>query len=77
MIQAKFSVAEKQIDFLSNYRDYGFKDKSSMLRAAIEYFRKKIEAEGIKESADLYSEIYTDDHELKELTATAIEGWPE
>ena len=77
MIQAKFSVAEKQADFLSNYRAYGFKDKSSMLREAIEYFKKKIETERLKKSADLYSEIYTDDHELKELTETAIEGWPE
>jgi hypothetical protein len=77
MIQAKFSVAEEQAHFLSNYRAYGFKDKSSMLRAAIEYFRKKIETESLKRSADLYSEIYTDDNELNELTETAIDGWPE
>ena len=77
MIQAKFSVAEKQADFLANYRTYGFKDKSSMLREAIEYFRKKIETERLKRSADLYSKIYIDDNELNELTETAIDGWPE
>ena len=77
MIQAKFSVTEKQVDFLSNYRTYGFKDKSSMLREAIEYFRKKIETERLKISADLYSRIYIDDNELNELTETAIDGWPE
>ncbi len=77
MLQAKFSVEEAQSRFLNNYKVYGFKDKSSMLRAAINHFKKEFELERLKESADLYSEIYSEDEDLKELTETAAIGWPE
>jgi len=77
MLQAKFSLEEAQIRFLSNYREYGFKDKSSMLRAAISHLKKEFELKRLIESADLYSEIYSEDKDLKELTDTATTGWPE
>lgn len=77
MIQAKFSVEETQSSFLNNYKAYGFKDKSSMLRAAINHFKKEFEIERLKESADLYSEIYSEDEDLRGLTETAATGWPE
>ena len=77
MLQAKFSVEEAQARFLNNYKEYGFKDKSSMLRAAISHFKKEFELKRLKESADLYSEIYSEDKDLKELTETAATGWPE
>ncbi|MBT4482338.1 MAG: hypothetical protein HOC71_01515 [Candidatus Latescibacteria bacterium] len=38
---------------------------------------KEFELERLKESADLYSEIYSEDKDLKELTETASTGWPE
>jgi hypothetical protein len=77
MLQAKFSVEEAQSQFLNNFKKYGFKDKSAMLRTAIEHFKKKLEIESLKKSADLYSEIYLEDDDLKELTETAVSGWPE
>jgi hypothetical protein len=77
MLQAKFSVEESQSHFLKNFKVYGFKDKSSMLRAAIDHFKKEKELESLRKSADLYSEIYSEDDDLKELTETAITGWPE
>jgi len=77
MLQAKFSVEEVQARFLNNYKAYGFKDKSSMLRAAINHFKKEFELERLKKSADLYSEIYSEDKDLKELTEIAATGWPE
>ena len=77
MLQAKFSVEEAQARFLNNYKVYGFKDKSSMLRAAVNHFKKEFELEQLKKSADLYSEIYSEDEDLKELTETAANGWPE
>lgn len=72
MQQAKFSVAESQIDFLKRYSQFGFKDKSSMVRAALEELRIKLELQSLKESADLYAEIYKEDSELQELTDSAI-----
>ncbi len=77
MLQAKFSVEESQSSFLKNFKAYGFKDKSSMLRAAIDHFKTKIELESLRKSADLYSKIYSEDDDLKELTEIAITGWPE
>ncbi|MBU1171093.1 MAG: hypothetical protein KKD44_16155 [Proteobacteria bacterium] len=77
MIQAKFSVEKTQSFFLSQFKKYGFKDKSAMLRAAIEHFKNEIERESLKKSADLYSEIYSEDDDLKGLTETALNGWPE
>lgn len=77
MQQAKFSVEEFQADFLSNYKRYGFKDKSSMIREALNRLKEELELQSLKESADLYAEIYADDREIKELTESAISGWPE
>ena len=77
MLQAKFSVEETQVRFLNDFKLYGFKDKSAMLREAIERFKKDVELESLRKSAELYSEIYSEDDELKELTETALNGWPE
>ncbi len=76
MLQAKFSVEETQAQFLNNFTVYGFKDKSAMLREAIEHFKKEMELESLRKSAELYSEIYSEDDDLKELTETALNGWP-
>lgn len=40
------------------YRVYGFKDKSSMIRAAINHFKKEFELRCLKKFADIYSELY-------------------
>ena len=77
MLQAKFSVEEAQAHFLRNFKAYGFKDKSSMLRAAIDRFKEEMELASLRKSADLYAEIYSEDDDLKELTETALTGWPE
>ena len=77
MLQAKFSVKESQARFLNRYQEYGFKDKSSMLRMAIDQLKKTLELEQLKQSADLYNEVYSEDEDLKELTKSAISGWPE
>jgi len=77
MLQAKFSVKESQTRFLSKYKDYGFKDKSTMLRAAIDQLKKNLELGQLKQSADLYAEVYSEDNDLKELTETSLDGWPE
>jgi len=40
MKQEQFNVAESQIEFIKQYSRFGFKDKSSMVRAAIEELKK-------------------------------------
>ena len=77
MLQVKLSVKESQARFLSQYKEYGFKDKSTMLRTAIDQLKKEFERAELKQSALLYSDIYSENDDLKELTETAISGWPE
>jgi len=77
MKQSKFSVQETQAEFLSRFKEYGFKDKSAMLRSALDHFKNNLEREQLKESADLYAELYEEDDDLKALTEPATKGWPE
>jgi len=77
MQQAKISFEEKQIKFLDKYGELGFKDKSSLVRSAIEEYRKIIERRKLVESAKLYGEVYKVDAELKQWTDSAMEEWPE
>jgi len=76
MIQAKFSVEESQTHFLRDHKKYGFKDKSSMLRAAIDHYKIEVELERLKISAVTYSDLYFKDNDLKDLTETALNAWP-
>jgi hypothetical protein len=77
MQQSKFSLTQPLMEFLGNYKLYGFKDKSDMVRVALARLKDDIERRSLKESADLYAEIYESDTELQELTESAITGWPE
>jgi hypothetical protein len=77
MGQAKFSVRETQKKFINRYKAHGFKDKSSLVRAALDHFQTALENEKLKESALLYAKVYIEDQELKALTESALPGWPE
>ncbi|MFH1198381.1 MAG: hypothetical protein V1720_21950 [bacterium] len=76
MQQAKISFDENHIIFLNKYQELGFKDKSSLVRSAIEEFIKSVEKHKLAKSAKLYAEIYKEDSELRDLTNLAIEDWP-
>jgi len=77
MQQTKFSCKENQVEFLNNYKEYGFKDKSDMVREALNRLKRELESQKLKESADLYAETYMEDSDLKELTESAAQDWPE
>lgn len=77
MQQAKFSLTLTLIEFLNNYKFYGFKDKSAMVRAALLRLKEDLELQSLKQSATLYAEVYEEDGDLQELTEAALKGWPE
>ena len=77
MLQAKFSIGNEQAKFIENYKEYGFKDKSELVRKALSLLKKEIEENSLRQSAELYSEIYEEEQEIREMTEAAIEGWPE
>jgi len=77
MVQAKFSLDESQVEFLEHHKRHGFKDKSTLVRSALDRLQAEVELQQIKESAELYAEVYAEDDEVGDLTETALEGWPE
>ena len=56
---------------------FGFKDKSSLVREAIKHYMKELEIQDLKQSADLYAELYDNDPEIQDLTDSALSEWPE
>ena len=77
MQQSKFSLTFPLVEFVNDHKNYGFKDKSSMIRAALEQMKRNLALQALKQSANLYAEIYEEDSELQELTEFAIDRWPE
>ena len=77
MAQAKFTLEQSHIDFLEQFKDRGFKDKSTIVRLALDRLAKELECEELTRSADLYAELYAEDLELQQLTDSARGGWPQ
>lgn len=77
MKQAKFSLTPSMVKFLGDHKKYGFKDKSTMVRAALLKLQEEVERRSLEMSAELYAEIYEEDSELRELTEAALAEWPE
>jgi Arc/MetJ-type ribon-helix-helix transcriptional regulator len=77
MVPTKVTLEQTQIDFLAQFKDLGFKDKSSAVRLALNRLRQEMERQDLERSADLYAEVYSEDGELQELTAIAGADWPE
>ncbi|MDT8322491.1 MAG: hypothetical protein RRA94_00155 [Bacteroidota bacterium] len=76
MIQAKFSIDEGHLRVLEQCRAYGYKDKSALVRAALDMLAAELERKRLEESAELYAEAYEADDETREWTDDAVEGWP-
>ncbi len=76
MQQAKISFKEDHIHFIDKYQELGFKDRSSLVRAAIEDYIKSMHKQELIQSAKLYAEVYEEDSDVKELTNSAIDEWP-
>ena len=77
MRQGKFSLTDEQAEFVNHFAVLGYRDKSSLVRAAIERLRGESMQRQLRESAELYAEVYAEDEPLQELTEQAIEDWPE
>ena len=77
MIQAKFSLTDAQAQFLAQRKQYGFKDKSEVVRTALDHLQEELIQQRLADSADLYTEIYANDSETQEWTEAALSDWPE
>ncbi len=77
MMPTKVTLEQTQIDFLAQFKDLGFKDKSSVVRLALNRLQQEMERQVLERSADLYAEVYGEDEELQVLTDLARADWPE
>ncbi|HDR16281.1 MAG TPA: hypothetical protein ENN79_12510 [Desulfobacteraceae bacterium] len=76
MIQAKFSLKESHIKFIEQCKFLGFKDKSDVVRTALDRLRSELTKQRLRESAALYAEVYEEDDETKDWTDAAFSEWP-
>jgi Arc/MetJ-type ribon-helix-helix transcriptional regulator len=74
MAQAKFTIEQSHIDFLDRFKERGFKDKSEIVRLALDRLSQELETQELAKSADLYAELYREDEELQQLTNAACMG---
>ena len=64
-------------EFVSNYENYGFSDKNSLIHTALLQLKEAYDLQSLQASATLYAEIYAEDKDLQELTEVALAEWPE
>ena len=77
MIQATINIDNSDMSFLNKSRSNGFKDKINLIKTALTYLKQKFGKTNLKASANLYAENYNEDKEVKEITESALEGWPD
>lgn len=77
MIQSKFRLDSELSDFLNRHQVYGFKDKSSVVRAALVRLKEDLERTALAQSALLYAEQFAHDPDLQDLTDSAVQEWPQ
>lgn len=76
MYQIKLSLHDSQVEFLGRHREYGFRDRSELVRKALEFFQREIEQRELEESASLYAQLYEKDDEAKQWVAGSPKDWP-
>ncbi|MBU0765518.1 MAG: hypothetical protein KJ607_11850, partial [Bacteroidetes bacterium] len=58
---------------LSKYNEFGFENENAFLNYAIKLIQKEIQKHyELKNSAELYAELYETDIDLKDLTQSAL-----
>ena len=77
MLQSKFSLEPAQVAFLEQHQTYGFKDKSEVVRFALQSLQQSLEQKHLYESAELYAQLCEEDPEIKDLAEAALAEWPE
>ena len=75
-MQAKFSLEESHIQFLAQCKRYGFKDKSDVVRTALDRLHTELDQQSLRESADLYAKAYEKDDKTQEWNDAALSEWP-
>jgi Arc/MetJ-type ribon-helix-helix transcriptional regulator len=77
MQQLQVSLDPSQLEFVSKFEQYGFRNESDLVRAALRHLQQEFEKRQLEQSAELYAELYEEDEDLRELTEMDMAKWPE
>ena len=77
MNQAKFSLTPEHLRLLGDYKAWGFKDKSEMVRMALNELEQRLLRQSLTASAEIYAEVNQDEPDLQALTEMASQAWPQ
>ncbi len=75
--QAKLSNTEAHTESPAQRGSHGFKDKSEVVQTALDHLLSELIKQRLIESAELYAEVYENDHELKDWADQPLSDWPE
>ena len=76
MKQVKVGLDESHVKLLEQFKCFGFKDKSEMVRFALDLYVKDMANRRLRESAALYAQVYEEDAETREWTQANTVEWP-
>ncbi|MHB8906400.1 MAG: hypothetical protein ACYC6D_09780 [Melioribacteraceae bacterium] len=77
MEQVKISLRKEHTDFIKHHSKFGFKDRSSLVRKAIDYLKEKLDEESLKSSAEIINHYYKNDSESNMWIEDSVKDWPE
>lgn len=76
MKQVKVGLNESHVRLLEQFKRFGFKDKSEMVRFALDLYVKDMANRRLRESAALYAQVYEEDAETREWMKANTAEWP-
>jgi len=76
MKQVKVGLDESHVKMLGQFKRCGFKDKSEMVRFALDLYVKDMANRRLRESAALYAQVYEEDAETREWMKANTAEWP-
>ena len=72
MPQIKISLDDENANFVNNFREYGYSSKSAIVDDAVKRLHRELMSQALRESAELYQQIYLFVREDLRLLALAI-----
>ena len=75
-IEKLIKLDKHEEEFINHYAELGFENPDEMVKKGLQLLKEELERHAqLTQSADLYAELYDQDEELKDWTASATQDW--
>lgn len=75
-IEKIIKLDQQEEEFINHYAALGFSNPDEMIKRGLQLLKEELDRhDQIKQSADLYAELYDQDEGLKEWTESATQDW--